>query len=122
MTASRSPSDSPVEVKAYFDQFSPAVFRLARRITRNDADAEEVRQEVFLKLQMYLPRLDLSGNMAGWLFRTATTLSLQLRRRRLSLLADGDDSVSSPESPTPADDLESDLSKVALALESLPEP
>jgi RNA polymerase sigma-70 factor (ECF subfamily) len=121
MTASRSPSGSQVEVKAYFDQFSPAVLRLARRITRNEADAEEVRQEVFLKLQVYLPRLDLSGNMAGWLFRTATTLSLQLRRRRMSLLADGDDTVPGPEFSPPADDLEADLTKVSLALQSLPE-
>jgi RNA polymerase sigma-70 factor (ECF subfamily) len=121
MTPSSSPTGSQVEVKAYFDQFSPAVLRLARRITRNEADAEEVRQEVFLKLQMHLPRLDLSGNMAGWLFRTATTISLQLRRRRLSLLADGDEAVSRPESSGTPDDLESNLTKVALALESLPE-
>src|SRR5579859_2749419 len=122
MTSFRSPSGSQVEVKAYFDQFSPAVLRLARKITRNDAAAEEVRQEVFLKLQVHLPNLDPSGNMAGWLFRTATTVSLQLRRRRLSSLKEGDETVPGPDPSTSDDDLESDLTKVALALQGLPEP
>jgi RNA polymerase sigma-70 factor (ECF subfamily) len=121
MTSFESVSGLRIEVQAYFDQFSPAVLRLAHRITRNEADAEEVRQDVFLKLQERLPHLDPTGNMAGWLFRTATTLSLKLRQRRLRLMPDGKDELPRLDPRPPADDLECDGVKVGQALERLPE-
>jgi RNA polymerase sigma-70 factor (ECF subfamily) len=109
------------QVHTYFERCSPAVLRLALRITRNEADAEEVRQEVFLKLQEYLPRLDRTGNLAGWIFRTATTVSLKARDRRLRLVPDLGECVGHPSAPGVPDGLEADLARVSRALERLPE-
>lgn len=110
------------EVGSYFERWSPAVLRLARRITRNEADAEEVRQEVFVKFQEHLPRLDRSGNLAGWIFRTATTVALKIRERRFRPLPGSDAAVTDPPAGDPREDLEADLSRIRGALEKLPEP
>jgi RNA polymerase sigma factor (sigma-70 family) len=70
------------QAQVLFQQCRETILRLGFRITRNAADAEEVLQETFLRLQQNLPRLDLEDNMAGWLFRTATRIALRLRQRR----------------------------------------
>src|SRR5581483_4949011 len=118
---SRESTGLQEQIHAYFKRFSPAVFRLAHRITRNEADAEEVRQEAFLKLQEHLPRLDCTGNLAGWIFRTATTLSLKARERRLRLVTHLEDSVECGLPRDSKEDLEADLTRVSRALERLPE-
>ena len=110
------------EVRAYFERCSPAVLRLARRITRNEADAEEVRQEVFLKFQEYLPKLDREGNLAGWIFRTATTVALKARQRRLRFVSNPGESITESSTPLSGEPLEADLTRVSQALEQLPEP
>jgi RNA polymerase sigma factor (sigma-70 family) len=120
--SSKGSVDLQEQVNSYFKRCSPAVYRLARRITQNEADAEEVRQEAFLKLQEHLPRLDCTGNLAGWIFRTATTLSLKARERRLRLVPDLEDSLDCGVPPDSQDDLEADLTRVSRALEKLPEP
>ena len=62
----------------------PRVFAVARRMVGNDADAEDIAQDVFLRLWRKPP--DLSGERAllsTWLYRVAANLSIdRLRRKR----------------------------------------
>ncbi len=60
---------------------SARVFRLAYRLTGNQHDAEDLTQEVFVRvfrsLHAYTP-----GTMAGWLHRITTNLFLDQARRK----------------------------------------
>ena len=60
--------------------YSPQVYRLAYRLTGHTADAEDLTQEVFLRvfrsLDSYRP-----GTFAGWLHRVTTSLFLGGVRR-----------------------------------------
>ena len=62
-------------------QHSARVFRLAYRLTGNRHDAEDLTQEVFVRvfrsLQSYRP-----GTFEGWLHRITTNLFLDQARRR----------------------------------------
>lgn len=73
-------------------EHSARVFRLAYRLTGNRADAEDLTQEVFLRvfrsLAAYTP-----GTFEGWLHRITTNLFLDQARRRTRIRIDplGDD-------------------------------
>jgi RNA polymerase sigma factor (sigma-70 family) len=57
------------------------VYNVCRRIVRNDADAEDLAQDCFLKLAgvTYVPR----SSLAGWLHTVAARTALDLRRAGL---------------------------------------
>jgi RNA polymerase sigma factor (sigma-70 family) len=63
------------------DRHSDQVYRLAYRLTGNPADAEDLTQDVFVRvfrsLDTYTP-----GTFAGWLHRVTTNLFLDGARRR----------------------------------------
>jgi RNA polymerase sigma-70 factor (ECF subfamily) len=63
------------------DQHSERVYRLAYRLTGNAADAEDLTQDVFVRvfrsLSTYTP-----GTFEGWLHRVTTNLFLDGARRR----------------------------------------
>jgi RNA polymerase sigma-70 factor (ECF subfamily) len=63
------------------EQHSDRVYRLAYRLTGNRQDAEDLTQEVFVRvfrrLDTYTP-----GTFAGWLHRITTNLFLDQARRR----------------------------------------
>ena len=63
------------------EQHSDRVFRLAYRLTGNRPDAEDLTQEVFVRvfrsLDSYTP-----GTFEGWLHRITTNLFLDQARRR----------------------------------------
>ncbi|WP_454299105.1 sigma-70 family RNA polymerase sigma factor [Salana multivorans] len=62
-------------------EYSPQVYRLAYRLTGQAADAEDLTQEVFLRvfrsLDGYRP-----GTFSGWLHRITTNLFLDQVRRK----------------------------------------
>ena len=63
------------------EQHSDRVYRLARRLTGNTPDAEDLTQEVFVRvfrsLHTYTP-----GTFEGWLHRITTNVFLDQARRR----------------------------------------
>jgi len=64
-------------------RFKDRVFRLARRFVRSHEDAEEVVQEVFLKVHRALPGYRAGAPFEHWILRVATnTCRDALRRRR----------------------------------------
>lgn len=66
------PDDFPTFMRNYQDM----VFSTAARITGNDAQAEDISQEVFLKAYENFDHLKTSTTAGGWLKTVATNLSL----------------------------------------------
>lgn len=61
------------------------VFRLARHITRNDAEAEDVLQDAFYKAYTKLDQFNAESQFYTWLVRIAVNEALmRLRKRRNS--------------------------------------
>ncbi|GAA3722549.1 RNA polymerase sigma factor SigE [Spinactinospora alkalitolerans] len=104
---------------------SARVYRLAYRLTGNQHDAEDLTQEVFIRvfrsLANYTP-----GTFEGWLHRITTNLFLDMARRRARIrfegLADTADERLQGREPSPAqayDDRHFDAD-VQAALDALP--
>lgn len=66
-------------LRAHYDR----VHAVCRRITGNDADADDAAQEALLSIVRGLERFDGRSSFATWVYRIATNASLdELRRRR----------------------------------------
>jgi len=75
--------------RASFDELvnrhASKVFRLARHITRNDAEAEDVLQDAFYKAYTRLDQFNADAQFYTWLVRIAVNEALmRLRKRRNS--------------------------------------
>jgi RNA polymerase sigma-70 factor, ECF subfamily len=116
-------------MRAYQDM----VFSTAVRIVANDAQAQDIAQEVFLKAFEHFGELRGSSTAGGWLKRVATNLSLNhlsRYRKRWRFFSDmksvDEDETPEPEFPIP-DTLLADLTekerseRIELALKNLPE-
>ena len=84
---------------------SARVYRLAYRLTGNVLDAEDLTQEVFVRVFRSLPTYT-PGTFEGWLHRITTNLFLDMARRRQRIRFEGlgDDAAGrlSGDEPTPA--------------------
>lgn len=72
----------PSELELLFQAHHSRVFRTAQRITGSAADAEDVLQNVFLRLAKGSEDYDLSQNPEAYLSRAAINASLDLLRSR----------------------------------------
>jgi RNA polymerase sigma-70 factor (ECF subfamily) len=59
-----------------------SVFRVAFRITENEADADEVVQEAFLRGYRNLEGFDARSNFSTWIYRIAMNCALDLLNKR----------------------------------------
>jgi RNA polymerase sigma factor (sigma-70 family) len=69
-------------------EHSARVYRLAYRLTGNCHDAEDLTQEVFVRVFRSLPTYT-PGTFEGWLHRITTNLFLDLTRRRQRIRFEG---------------------------------
>ncbi|MGD7788265.1 RNA polymerase sigma factor SigE [Propionibacteriaceae bacterium Y1700] len=67
---------------------SARVFRLAYRLTGNPHDAEDLTQDVFVRVFRSLDRFN-PGTIEGWLHRITTNLFLDKARRKQRIRFDG---------------------------------
>ena len=74
--------DPSNDVALLFEQHHERVFRVARRITGDAADAEDVLQTVFLRIVRREEPPLRTEDAASYLHRAATNASLDLLRRR----------------------------------------
>jgi RNA polymerase sigma-70 factor (ECF subfamily) len=63
-------------------RYQARVFRLARRLTGDDGDAQDAQQETFLQVHRGLPSFRGDARFSTWLFRIATNAALMQRRAR----------------------------------------
>jgi len=65
-----------------FREHSPRVYSLARRMLGNDADAEDVTQDVLLQVVRKLDTFRGDANIATWLHRVTVNAALAHRKKR----------------------------------------
>ena len=100
--AERAPAEVPTWGEIV-ERHSDRVYRLAHRLTGNRADAEDLTQEVFVRvfrsLDTYTP-----GTFEGWLHRITTNLFLDQARRKQRIRFDAlsDERAARLASPAPA--------------------
>jgi RNA polymerase sigma factor (sigma-70 family) len=87
-----TPTDTVPTWDQVVDDHSARVFRLAYRLTGNRTDAEDLTQEVFVRVFRSLDSFT-PGTFEGWLHRITTNLFLDQARRRSRIRFDplGDD-------------------------------
>jgi RNA polymerase sigma-70 factor (ECF subfamily) len=85
---------------ACIEQHSPEVYRLALRLMKNEAEAEDVVQETFLSAFKGIDQFDGRAELRTWLYRIAHNVALmQLRRAKMDLVSI--DEASEPEDGAP---------------------
>ncbi len=84
-----------------YEQYRNQVFRTALAITRNRETAEDILQEVFLKLYRYAERIDTTLSLGPWLYRVTVNLCytyLSRQKRWLTALEDVIEGIVAPPS------------------------
>lgn len=73
----------PEAFQILMERYAGPITNLAFRFLGNRPDAEEIAQDLFLRLYEHPPRLDETTRLFTWLYRVAVNLCLdRLRRRR----------------------------------------
>jgi RNA polymerase sigma-70 factor (ECF subfamily) len=127
------PGTDSLDFTTFMRSYQDMVFTTAARLSGNDAQAQDIAQEVFVRAYQHFAELSGSASAGGWLKTVATNLSINYlnryrkRWRMFSDLRGTDDDESAPEIDWPApDDLLMDLSaeqrqrSVDAALKQLP--
>ena len=69
------------------DIHSPAIYRLALRLTQDEAEAEDVVQETFLNAFKAIDRFEGRSELGTWLYRIAYNAALgRLRHRKVDMV------------------------------------
>jgi RNA polymerase sigma-70 factor (ECF subfamily) len=71
----------PADLETLYEEHGRFVFRVAYRITGNEAEAEDILQGVFLRLLQSGGAADLRENPRGYLYRAAVNMGLDRIRR-----------------------------------------
>jgi RNA polymerase sigma-70 factor, ECF subfamily len=86
------------------NRYARKVFRLARHITQNDQDAEDVLQETFLKAYSRLDQFQGNSKFYTWLVRIAVNEALmRLRRHRGNQTVSLDEGMETADGSIPRD-------------------
>jgi RNA polymerase sigma-70 factor (ECF subfamily) len=133
----RARQGEPSAYDALVDLYANRLFGFLFRMTGSRADAEDLLQELFVRVVRMLPRYEHRGNLESWLFRIAANLGRdhirRVRRRppMMPLLSDSDSEAAGTgpretarDLDTPSRDLEHQEEADALqrGLAALPEP
>jgi RNA polymerase sigma-70 factor (ECF subfamily) len=77
-----APADGLPDTAALWREFSGPLLRFFRARVRSAADADDLRQAVFLKVQRGLPTLRDAGKLQGWIYQIARHAVIDFYRRR----------------------------------------
>src|SRR5262245_351942 len=89
------PTDNPLSLRddptltaeAIFHQYARRIYNLARRMLANEADMEDVTQDVLLQVVRKLDTFRGESDLATWLHRVTVNAALVHRRKRAPQLA-----------------------------------
>jgi RNA polymerase sigma-70 factor (ECF subfamily) len=77
-------ADRPPTVEQVFRDYAPRIYNLALRMLGNEADAEDVTQDVLLQLVRKLDTFRGESAFPTWLHRITVNAALAFRRKRAS--------------------------------------
>ncbi len=83
----RTKERDPLAFRELLGRHEATLLRLAQRLVRNDNDAQEVLQEVFITTWKKLGGFEDRAQISSWLYRVtvnASLMHLRLRKRRIS--------------------------------------
>ena len=100
-----SMEDAPpaVDLAAIVDAYSTLLFRVAHSVLRSRTEAEDVVQDVFIRLLEHRRSLSTVRDMRVWLIRIAWNLALDRKRRKRPEQLDGSFAQSLASATMPAD-------------------
>ena len=75
-------AEPPLTAERVFREYAPRVYNLARRMLGNDADAEDVTQDVLLQVVRKLDTFRGESAFPTWLHRVTVNAALAHRRKR----------------------------------------
>ena len=78
----RAPAPPPLTSEQVFNEYVPRVYNLARRMLGNDADAEDVTQDVLLQVVRKLNTFRGESEFSTWLHRVTVNAALAHRGKR----------------------------------------
>src|SRR5262249_35245686 len=81
-TGASNPAHTARTAEWLFVDYAPRVYRLARHLLGNDADAEDATQDTFVQVLRKLPTFRAKASLPTWLYRVAVNAALACRRRR----------------------------------------
>ncbi|MFN8436088.1 MAG: RNA polymerase sigma factor [Cytophagales bacterium] len=72
------------KISAFVSAYSSRVYNVAISITQNKEDAEEVSQDVFVKIMKSISKFDEKSSLSTWVYRIATNTALDYLRKKKS--------------------------------------
>src|SRR5262245_43489470 len=82
MTDVQATTHRPPTAEQVFREHAPRVYHLARRMLGNDADAEDVTQDVLLQVVRKLHTFRGDAELTTWLHRVTVNAALSHRAKR----------------------------------------
>lgn len=82
-------------------RYEPRIFRLARHMLGDAADAEDVLQETFIKVYSKIGQFQRHSRLYTWIVRIAVNEALMKLRRRRGSVISLDEDISGPEGGLP---------------------
>src|SRR4030095_15849745 len=79
---SRAAGGDATAFQALVEQHRSMVYRVAYQFAGNHYDAEDIAQEVFLKVYRSLDRFRQDAQLTSWLYRTVMNACIDHRRRQ----------------------------------------
>lgn len=114
----------PLALETLYDKHAQAVFAYALNLTRNEADAHDLLQEVFLKLAQHAHDLDHLRDARAYLLRLTHNATVDFFRRQSTRQRHEQEQSHSPEplfAPSPDPDEALFRQHLSEALAELPE-
>jgi len=109
-------------VAALVARYSPGVLGLSQRMLADNAEAEDVTQETFLRAWKALPNWEPRANFSTWLHRVALNLCYdRLRKRRETTMAELPEQVDRDLRPDERLEQSQRISAIESAISALPE-
>jgi RNA polymerase sigma factor (sigma-70 family) len=107
---------------ALYKKFSSLLFGICLRYARNRMEAQDVLQEVFVKVYNNIRSYNNEGSFEGWLRRIAVNTSITNYRKNLkhAYQADVDELIRTNDEPMHFEDLEFTAEEMMLCIENLP--
>jgi RNA polymerase sigma-70 factor (ECF subfamily) len=110
---------SDIDLAALVETYSPLLFRVAHSILRNQAEAEDVVQDVFVRVLEHRHSLPVVRDMRVWLVRIAWNRAIDRKRRIQPDQLDRSFAESLVTSSMPADKALDEAQRIHLVLREL---